>query len=108
MYDCNGIYLNMWHYTHFGEGTTKSQFDRVTEIDAAQHLIRDARSPFLKGERVKQAEGAIIPFGWKPNSRGVVGFYFPAGMIWPPDWKKGDAFPEWDCCPANILEYEEE
>lgn len=107
MYDCNGIYLNMWHYTHFGEGTTHAQFVRVTEIDAERPLIRDARSPFLKGERVVLAEGATIPFGWKPDSRGVRGLTIPGGTIWPPDWKIGDPFPEWDCCPATILQLEE-
>lgn len=106
-YDCNGIYLNMWHYQRFGEGTPQYMFEQASELAEKEPLIRDARSPFLKGERVILAEGAIIPWGWKPNSRGVAGLTIPGGTIWPPDWKKGDAFPAWDCCPPNLLEIEE-
>lgn len=102
-YDCNGIYLNMWHYQHFGEGCTQSMFDRMTELLEGVPLVRDVRSRFLKGEKVKLEEGAVIPIGWKPNRRRLAGLYVPPGTIWPPDWRVGDPFPEWDCCPLQLL-----
>lgn len=107
-YDCNGIYLQTQAYARYEEGMEKWWFDRYAAVEDPTPVVVDARSPFLKGERVTLDEGAIIPFGWKPNSRGVAGLHIPGGTIWPPDWKKGDPFPKWDCCPARLLEYEED
>lgn len=107
-YDCNGIYLQTLPFARYNAPITLVLMQKWLKLYEDIPLVVDARTPFLKGERVKLEEGAIIPFGWKPNSRGVAGLTIPYGTIWPADWKKGDPFPEWDCCPAHILEHEEE
>jgi len=106
-YDCNGIYLQTLPFARYNAPVLLYVLERALAKLEDMPLIVDARTPFLKGERVVLADGAIIPWGWKPNSRGVVGLTIPGGTIWPPDWKKGDAFPKSDCCPPNILEIEE-
>lgn len=107
-YDCNGIYLNMQHFTRFAMGTREPDFKWAIERLEGLPVVRDARTPFLKGEPVTLDEGAIIPFGWQPNGRGVKGLNIPYGTIWPEGWKKGDPLPMWECCPPRIVKAEYE
>lgn len=103
-YDCNGIYLQTLAYATYNEPIDKWFYDRYIEVGDMTPVVVDARTPFLKGEPVTLDEGAIIPFGWKPNTRRLPGLNVPYGTIWPADWKKGDPFPYWECCPHHLLE----
>jgi len=107
-YDCNGIYLQTLPFARYNAPITRELLAHWLKLYEDMPLVEDARTPFLKGEKVTLDEGAIIPFGWKPNGRRVTGLHVPYGTIWPPDWKKGDAFPEWQCCPVPLLEQERE
>lgn len=105
-YDCNGIYLQTLQFARYNAPITQALLEKWLKLYEDIPLVVDARTPFLKGEPVTLEEGAIIPFGWKPNGRRVTGLTVPYGTIWPPDWKKGDPLPHWECCPIPLLEQE--
>lgn len=107
-YDCNGIYLNMQHFSEMPSGTIKEAFEWVMGLYKDVPMVVDARTPFLKGEPVTLDEGATIPFGWKPNTRRLAGLNVPYGTIWPEGWKSTDPLPEWECCPPRLVEAEYE
>jgi len=107
-YDCNGIYLSKQHFARFAMGTPEWALNYAMEYNEGLPKVIDARTPFLKGEPVTLDEGAIIPFGWQPNTRRLAGLNVPYGTIWPDGWKKGDPLPVWECCPPRLVKAEYE
>lgn len=103
-YDCNQIWLSEQHFATFTKGTSEQLMDLALEPYKDIPMIVDVRTPFLKGVPVTLDEGAIIPFGWKPNLRELPGLNVPYGTIWPDGWSKGDPLPKWECCPMKLFE----